>query len=90
MMKKKSTAKIDDEDSYLTLVGRLTVLFLMLLCWKNQEVLQNLINLTWKWLKIQWWYQTVYNETFFVVLWSFPAMLPYKLLDHFKVFHKYQ
>lgn len=85
---KRIRFKFDDQK--LTLLARVVALGAVFLCWNNADILQLFVNKLWSFLKTQPWYQTVYNETLFVVLWSFPAMLPYKLIDKFSFFHKYR
>ena len=76
--------------SQITTYARLASALFFLVCYINLEFIQSCVNVLWDFLKTQPWYRTVYNETFFVALWAFPAMRPWRYIAKNRLFESYR
>jgi len=74
----------------ITTYARIASALLFLVCYINLEFIQSCVNVLWDFLKTQPWYRTVYNETFFVALWAFPAMRPWRYIAKNRLFESYR
>ena len=81
-----------DQQKHAKLICVLRFLALLIVSYAyiNGDVIQHAISDIWKWLRTQWWYRSVYNETIFVVIWSFPVLFIFRLVFELKFCEKYR
>ncbi|XP_076818855.1 putative methylsterol monooxygenase DDB_G0270946 [Clavelina lepadiformis] len=87
--KAASAVQRKEEDFGLNLV-RGFVICCLYFTYQNSDHIQHTIDVMWNWLRHQWWYETVYNETFLVQIYSGPAYMPYRLLHSLNIGKKYR
>nr|CAB3230319.1 cholesterol 25-hydroxylase-like [Phallusia mammillata] len=73
----------------VTLLRIITIL-LIYIAYCNADAIQYVIDLTWEWLRHQFWYQTVYNETFSVQVWTYLPLFAHRLMHNYKLAEKYK
>uniref|UniRef100_F6Q7R7 Methylsterol monooxygenase 2-2 n=2 Tax=Ciona intestinalis TaxID=7719 RepID=F6Q7R7_CIOIN len=78
-----------DQENVLYVLRAGVIILVGVLYW-NAAIRQTYIDILWFWLKTKYWYQTVYNETIAVQLYSFVAMVPFRVMNYFKIGTKYK
>jgi len=87
----KSLKTLDERHSQrMVFILRLLLLIAIYTAYVNSKHMQQVINSVWEFLRHQWWYQSVYNETILVQVWSYPAIFIYRLIHHFKWSRQYR
>jgi len=69
---------------------RILLVYLIYIAYVNADNFQTYIDVTWSWLRHQWWYKIVYFETFLVPFWAVPALFPYRLIHRTGIGEKYR
>lgn len=88
----KKKCKYADKDKHdLTMILiRIGILIFCIVIYICSDVIQKCIISTWFWISRQNWFQSVYFETFLVIVLSFPIYIPIWIMDWFKVGEKYR
>ncbi|CAK8679728.1 cholesterol 25-hydroxylase-like [Clavelina lepadiformis] len=88
-----SSKKLDEAkkkpDPGITVI-RIFLLSSLWLVYQNSDQVQYVIDWYWNWLRHTWWYNTVYNETLYVIALTFPMYLMFRCVDRLGIGAKYK